>query len=309
MTTDAAKRSMSGLSDYALLVGLATLWGASYSFIRIGVATIPPVTLIAARTAIAGALLLLVMRFRGIAMPRDRLIWQRFLFQALMNSVVPFTMIAWAERTIDAGLATVLNSTTPIFTFVITAALTRHEPAPLPKLFGVAAGFGGVALIIGVDAWGGIGRSLAAELAVVAASICYAGAAIFGRNFAGLSPLAPAAGSLICGAAILCPISILVDQPWTLAPSAASLAAMLSLSAFSTALAFVIYFRLIKTLGSIGTTAQAYLRVPIGVAIGIIFLGESVLWSTALGLALVLAGVFAMTVQRDGPERRAQLRP
>src|SRR5215831_14123883 len=101
--------------DVALLLLLATLWGASYSFIKLGVATIPPITLIAARTLIAGVLLLMIMRWRGLKMPRDRETWSRFVVQACLNSVVPWTLIAWGERSVDAGLATILNSAAPIF--------------------------------------------------------------------------------------------------------------------------------------------------------------------------------------------------
>lgn len=129
--------------DFALLVLLATLWGASYTFIKLGVATIPPITLIAARTLIAGLLLLVIMRWRGLSLPRDIATWRRFLFQACLNSVIPFTLIAWAERSLEAGLATILNSTSPIFTFLLTLAITRHEPVAARKLFGVLAGDGG----------------------------------------------------------------------------------------------------------------------------------------------------------------------
>jgi drug/metabolite transporter (DMT)-like permease len=251
--------------DLGLLFMLATLWGASYTFIKIGVATIPPVTLIASRTLIAGGLLYIVILLRGLSMPRDAAVWRRFLFQACLNSVVPFTLIAWAERTVDAGLATILNSTSPIFAFLLTAALTRHEPVTRRKLLGVVAGIAGTCLIVGVQALEGFGRELWAQLAIVAATVCYAGAAILGRGFKGLDPIMPAAGSLICGAAILMPVSLAVDQPWMLIPSWQSVFALLGLSVFSTALAFVIYFRLVQTLGSVGTTAQAYLRVPIGV--------------------------------------------
>src|SRR6202790_5103609 len=113
--------------ELALLLLLATLWGASYTFIKLGVATIPPITLIAARTAIAGVLLLAIMRWRGLKMPRDAATWRRFMFQACLNSVIPWTMIAWGERSLDAGLATILNSTSPIFTFFLTLAIARHE--------------------------------------------------------------------------------------------------------------------------------------------------------------------------------------
>lgn len=287
-------------TELALLLLLATLWGASYTFIKIGVETIPPITFIAARTAIAGALLVLVLRLRGKSLPRDAVTWRRFLLQACMNSVVPFTLIAWAETHIDAGLAVILNSTTPIFTFLLTALITRHEAVTARKLFGVIAGIAGICLVIGIEALHGVGQDLWAQLAIILATVLYAGAAIFGRTFKGLDPMMPAAGSMICGAAMLIPLSLIVDRPWTLSPSAASLGALAGLAVFSTALAFAIFFRLIHTLGSVGVTAQAYLRVPIGVAIGVLFLGETLTSTAWVGFACVVIGVAAMTV----PARR-----
>ncbi len=288
--------------ELLLLLLLATLWGASYTFIKIGVATIPPITFIAARTLIAGTILLAILAWRGLSLPRDTATWRRFLFQACLNSVVPFTLIAWAEREIDAGLATILNSTTPIFAFLMTVAITRHEPVTSRKLFGVMSGIAGICLIIGLQAFNGLGRELWAQLAVVAASVSYGGAAIFGRGFKGLDPMMPAAGSMVCGAVILIPLSLLFEHPLTLAPSQDSLLALAGLSIFSTALAFVVFFRLINTLGTVGTTAQAYLRVPIGVAIGIIFLGESLSSTAWIGLICVVIGVAAMTL----PQRRTE---
>jgi drug/metabolite transporter (DMT)-like permease len=283
-------------TELALLVVLATLWGASYTFIKIGVETIPPVTLIAVRTLIAGIILLAVLRWRGLKMPADAATWGKFLFQACLNSAVPFTLIAWAERSIDAGLAAILNSMTPIFAFLLTVLITRHESVTVRKLFGVVAGLAGVCLIIGMQALNGLGDQLWAQLAVVAATICYAGAAIFGKSFKRLDPMMPAAGSLICGAAILIPLSLVVDRPWTLSPSTDSMLALAALSVFSTALAFAIYFRLIHTLGSVATTAQGYIRVPVGVGIGVVFLGETITATAGIGLVCVIAGVVAMTM-------------
>ncbi len=280
--------------EYVLLLVLAILWGASYTFIRLGVATIPPVTLIAARTLIGGALLFAMLRARHKVMPRDTATWQRFAFQALLNSVIPFTLIAWAEKTVGAGLTTILCSTAPIFTFVITFAITRHEPVTLSKLFGVATGVAGICLIVGVDVLSGIGTALIADLALVAAALCFAGAAIFGRGFSTLDPMAPAAGSMLCGSLLLVPISLIMERPWTIAASTMSVMALIGLSVFSTAFAFALYFRLLRTLGSVGVMAQAYLRVPVGVAIGVIFLGESLAPSAFIGLACVIAGVAAM---------------
>jgi drug/metabolite transporter (DMT)-like permease len=294
MTSVAATPVAGNAREYALLVVLAVVWGASYAFIRLGVATIPPVTLIAARTLIGGTLLFAILTARGIAMPLDAPVWRRFMLQALLNSVVPFTLIAWAEQTVAAGLATILCSTSPIFTFLMTFAMTRHEPVTLTKLFGVVAGIGGICLIVGVEALSGIGDALIADLALIAATLCFAGAAIFGRGFATLDPLVPATGSMLCGSMVLVPISLVAEAPWTIAPSATSVMALVALSVFSTAFAFALYFRLVRTLGSVGVTAQAYLRVPVGVAIGVAFLGESVTPSALIGLAAVIAGVAAM---------------
>src|SRR3546814_1522787 len=164
--------------ELALLLTFSTRWGASYSFIKIGVVTIPPVTLIAARTVIAGSILVAIIHWRGLSLPGDAITWRRFLFQACLNSVVPFTLIAWAQQTTDAALATILNSTSPIFAFLLTVLVTRHETVTGRKLFGVGAGVVGICLIVGVQALDGLGRELWAQLALVAATVCYAGAAI-----------------------------------------------------------------------------------------------------------------------------------
>jgi drug/metabolite transporter (DMT)-like permease len=295
-------------ANLALLLSLATLWGASYTFIKIGVATIPPVTLIAARTLIAGGVLLMVMWMRGIKMPRDIAVWRRFLIQACLNSVVPFTLIAWAERHVDAGLATILGSNAPIFAFLLAVLFVRHERPTPRQSFGVAAGLAGICLVVGVNALGGLGQQLFAQLALVLSAVSFGAAALFGRNFNGLDSIVPAAGSMICGAFLLVPVSIAVDHPWTLSPSTNSILALIGLAVFSTALAFVIYFKLIQTLGSVGATAQAYLRVPIGVALGVVFLGESLSSTALIGLICVIVGIAAMTIpSRKVVAKSAQL--
>ena len=294
MTSDPRPQNLA--RELALLLLLATLWGASYTFIRVGVATIPPMTLIAARTAIAGIMLWAVMLWRGMRLPSDAANWRRFLFQACLNSVIPWTLLAFGERTLEAGLATILNSTSPIFTVLLSLAVSRREALTPRKLVGVVTGMAGISLIVGVQALGGFGQQLMAQILTVLAAVCYAGAAIFGRGFKNLDPIAPAAGSLICGAAILIPASLSMERPWMLAPSTSSVLALIALAVFSTALAFVIYFRLIRTLGSVGTTAQAYLRVPVGVALGVMLLGERPSATAWIGLACVVVGVGAMTI-------------
>src|SRR4029078_1591970 len=160
-------------SELALLPALATLWGASYTFLKIAVATIPPVTLIAGRTLIAGLLLVAIMRWRGIKMPADAENWRLFLFQACLNSVIPWTMVAWGTRAVDAGVATILNSTAPIFTFFLTLAISRHEAVTFRKMVGVIAGMVGICLIVGMQALAGLGEQLAAQIVLLRAAGWY----------------------------------------------------------------------------------------------------------------------------------------
>ncbi|GGF41614.1 membrane protein [Aliidongia dinghuensis] len=285
-------------SDLALLLLLALLWGASYGFIRVAVATIPPLTLVATRVTIATVVLQLVMARQGTFLPRRPLAWRNFAIQAAMNGILPFSLIAWGEERVPSGLAGVLNSTTPIFVFLITWAWTRHERAGLRQLVGTLLGLAGIVAIVGPGALSaGLGGDVVAELAIVAATVCYAVAAIFGRTFAGLPPIVPAAGSTLVSAFVMAPAAALIERPWTLpAPSLNSVLALAALGLFSTAGAFVVYFRLLASLGSVGTASVAYLRAAVSVALGILFLGELPGWRTAGGLVLVLTGVAAMTL-------------
>ncbi len=283
--------------DLGLLLLLSLLWGASFTFIKVAVETIPPVTMVAVRVAMAAGLLAAVIHWRGLRLPSAPRLWGSFFVQACFNSILPFTLITWGEKTIDSGLAGILNATPPVFVLMITLLWTRHEQVGGAKLLGVACGIAGVALIIGVNALDGLGRHTLAELAVLGASLCYALAAIFGRRFAGLPPLLPAAGSMICATLFMVPMSLLLDRPWMLSPSTGSLAALFCLAVFSTALAMLIYFRLLKTLGSIGTASNSYLRAAVSVLLGIVFLGEVLTWSAGLGLGLVVVSIAVINGQ------------
>lgn len=289
----------------ALLFALATLWALSYTFLKIIVATIPPVTLTAARTMIAGLILVLIMRLQGVSLPSDPAMRRELILQSFLNSIVPYTLIAWGQTTVDANIAVILSSTSPIFAFFLTWAVTRHEAATARKLFGVMAGLAGICLIVGVGALQGVGKDLLAQIALLGAALAYACAAIFGRKFDKLEPIVPAAATLLFAGVVLAPVSLLVDRPWTLTPSTASLLALAALTVFSTALAYVIYFWLLQALGSIGVTSQSYLRIPIGVLFGVVFLGETVLTSTLIGLACVVVGVVAMTLPARAPRTPA----
>ncbi len=281
----------SARTEYALLGVLALLWGSSYLFIKVAVAEIPPLTLIAARVGIAAVFLAAVMAWRKDSLPRDAATWRMLLLQSFLNSIGAWVVLAWGQQFVDAGLASVLNSTAPIFVFLLTAVWFRHENTNLRKLFGAALGLGGVVLIVGVDALAGLGESVLGQLACLAGAMMYAYAAIYGKRFAHISPLATATGTMIWATVVLVPTAAVVDAPWTLRPSAEALLAVAVLAIVCTGAALMIYFRLLRTVGSIGTASQSYLRAGVGVILGIVFLGEVLTISIAAGIAAALMGM------------------
>lgn len=288
-----------------LLGCLALLWGASYLFIKVAVAEIPPVTLIAARVSIAALFLTALCLWRGHRLPADALTWRRLLVQAFFNSIGAWTLLAWGQQFIDSGLAGVLNSTAPIFIFFITLLFTRHERTGLARLSGATLGLLGVILIVGLDALSGLERGVAGQLAALGGALLYAGAAIYGRRFAALPPMVTAAGTMIWASVVLVPLACILDRPWTLSPAAPALAATAALGLLCTGVALILYFRLVRTLGSMGVASQAYLRAAVGVVLGMVILGEQVSLSTGLGVLAAMLGVALINLpaKSGGTER------
>ncbi|MHC2805544.1 drug/metabolite transporter (DMT)-like permease [Bradyrhizobium diazoefficiens] len=254
--------------------------------------------MVAARVTIAAILLLLIARAQGHALPRRGSVWAAFLVQGLLQSALPFTLISWGEAHIASGLAGVLNATPPMFVLAIAMTTGRgRQTVSGRKIIGVALGLAGVAVTMGADALSGIGTTAPlAQAAVLCASLCYAVAPIWGQRFSGLPAIVTAAGAMSCAAVLMLPAAAALERPWALAPTAQAIIAVLSLAVICTALAMVIYFRLIRTLGPLGTTSGSYLRAGFAVALGTALLGESFTWSSLAGMALILAGVVAVTV-------------
>ncbi|HET7730048.1 MAG TPA: DMT family transporter [Usitatibacter sp.] len=287
-----------------LVALLALLWGASFPILKVAVETIPPITVAASRALLGGLLLLAVLGREAPSLWRSGIPLRSYVVQSTFNCILPWILVAWASTSIDAALTTILNSLSPIFIFLLTWAITRHEAATARKFVGVMLGIAGVLAIVGPDAMKGFGRNTLAELACVAGSLAYAIAAIVGRRFDKVSPLVPSAGSVLVAAAVLIPLALIVEQPWTARPSWASVLAVVAGAVFSTAGAFIVYFRLLATIGSIATASQAYLRILVGVGLGVIFLGERLTAGHFVGLALVFAGVVAMTLPGRGTVAR-----
>ncbi len=290
--------------ELGFLVLLSLLWGSSFTLIKIAVETVPPATLVASRLAIGAVLLLLLVRMRGLELPRAPAVWGAFLVQGIVQSALPFTLISWGEKHIDSSIAGLLNSTPPLFAFLITFFILRERGALLRKIVGVATGFAGVIAILGPDVLVGASRSVLGELAVTGASLSYAIAPIYARRFSGLSPLLTAACSMAMATILMLPISLCVDHPWTLDPSTEAVWSVLGLGILSTALAMIIYFRLVKTLGPLGVTTGSYLRAGFSVVLGVVLLNEELNASTVVGLSLILLGVAIVTGHAQWPFRQ-----
>ncbi|MCD9112649.1 DMT family transporter [Bradyrhizobium japonicum] len=295
--------------EIGLLLLLSLIWGSSFTLIKVAIPTIPPCTMVAARVTIAAILLIAIARAQGHTLPGRGPVWPAFFVQGLLQSALPFTLISWGELHIASGLAGVLNATPPMFVLAIAMMTGRGRQAiSSRKIIGVALGLAGVAVTIGIDALSSLGTTAPlAQAAVLGASLCYALAPIWGQRFSGFPATVTAAGAMSCAAILMVPAALVLEQPRTLAPTSQAVVAVVGLAVVCTALAMVIYFRLIRTLGPLGTTSGSYLRAGFAVALGTAWLGERFTWSALTGMTLILAGVVAITIPL--PARRRGLEP
>jgi drug/metabolite transporter (DMT)-like permease len=286
--------------EFALVLLLGLLWGSPYALTKIALASIPAVTLVAARVFLAAAVLWLVVGIRQQRVPTDPRFAARVFLQGILCCVVPYTLITYGQQTVESSLAAILNSTIPLIVFLISALWTHHEPITTRRLFGIVIGFGGVILLIGLNAFFALDQHLVGEAAIMLATICSAVSVIYGRRFASVAPEVVAAGMLTAASIVLVPMALILESPWHLTPSAPSLAALAVNAIVATGLGFTLYFRLIRTVGTMGTASTSYLKPAVGVLIGHVFLGEPLTWVTLAGLAAILIGVAAINSEPIG---------
>ena len=289
-----ASKPMNLRFELALLAVLAGLWGSSYLLIKVALATIPPVTLMAIRVTLAALFLLLIMRIQNEKLPTDRRTWRDLFVQSLLNSSVAWLVLAWGQQFVPSGMAGVLNSTSPLFVFLIMALASRGTSGATHswlKIAGVVLGFVGVLLVVGMDSLRGLGQQTLAQAAVLFGAFLYACAALNGKRLAHLSPLVTATGTILWASVSLLPLSLLLDHPWTLTPSRSSLFAAATLAILCTGIALIIYFRLMHTLGAMGVASQSYLRAGLSVLLGLVVLGEQLSATVLIGLVVTIVGV------------------
>lgn len=286
-----------GPMDWGLLVLLSLLWGGSFLCVGIAVQELPVLTIIALRVSLAALVLWGIALFCGHQLPRGRKTWQAFLALGLLNNVIPFGLIVFGQQTIGAGLAAILNATTPLWTVLVAALFLADERFSKQKLFGVLLGLVGVIVMVGPDSLAGISRNLGAQLAVLGATLSYAFASVFGRRFAAakISPLHTALGQVTASSFILVPLALMIDTPWASAlPSQATIFAILGLAVLSTAGGYLLFFNILERAGATNVSLVTLLIPPSAIAMGMLVLEETLQGIHFIGLALIILGLLSL---------------
>lgn len=285
------------LRDWLLLGLLSLLWGGAFFFAAVAVKEIPPLTLVLARVGIAAAALFLYARVAGITVPLNRTAIVAFAGMGLLNNLIPFSLLFWAQTSISSGLASILNATTPIFSILVAHFLLADEKMATNKLIGVLAGLTGVAVLVGGNAISGVDASTLGIIACLGAALSYGFASVFGRRFRtlGIAPDAGAFGQLTATTVMMLPIVLIIDAPWTLpVPGIHAILATVGLAVVSTALAYLIFFRLLATAGAVNVALVTLLIPPSAILLGVVVLHEVLEPRHMLGMAFILAGLIAV---------------
>lgn len=285
---------------WALLLALVAMWGSSFLFNKLGVATVPPATLTAGRLTLGALILAGVMAARGLWFPPIGPIWGRYLALGLVGNAIPFFLITWGQRVVDSALAGILMAVMPLATLVLAHLLVRGERMTTGRVVGFVMGFAGIAVLMGGRGTGGGGAvPLVYPLAVLGGALCYAANSVMTRLLARGDVLVASAGTLMVATAVALPVALYLDRPWTLSPSASSVAAIVWLGVGPTAVATLCYFRLIGLAGPTFMSIVNYLSPPVAVLLGVFLLGERLHYSAYGGLALILAGIAVSQLRRS----------
>ncbi|WP_040618833.1 DMT family transporter [Rhodovulum sp. PH10] len=279
--------------DWVMLIALSTLWGGSYFFAKIAVAEVPPLTIALVRVAIAAPILLALCGAtvrRGL--PRH---WLAFLVMGLLSNAAPYALIAWSQTRIGSGIAAILNTTTPLFAIVLAHLFTHDDRITPARTVGLLLGIAGVAVMVGPTAVEGLGGEILAETACLAASACYALGAVYTRRYRTIAPDGIAGGQTLAASLLLAGPALLIDRPWTLpVPSLGATAAVLALGAVSTALAYVMYFRILARAGATNALLVTFLAPVSAVLLGAVLLGERLESYQIAGMLGIAAGLVAI---------------
>ena len=283
--------------EWMLLVLLSVVWGGSFFFNGIALREFPTLSIVTARVGLAALALLFLMKMLGQGIQLNRQILKAFFGMSFLNNVVPFSLIVWGQQHIASGVASILNATTPLFTMLVAHWFTTDEKINPRRLLGVLTGMGGVGLMMGLDSMESSGFHLLGQSAILLAAFSYGLAGVYGKRFAQLEipPLATATGQLCASSMILIPLTLWIDQPWTMTiPSIKGMGSLLGIALLSTALAYVIYFRLLKTAGATNLLLVTLLIPVSAIILGVFLLDESLQPQHLSGMGVISLGLLIM---------------
>ncbi len=289
--------------DWLLFFALGFFWGSSYLFIKIGVQTVTPFTLIAGRLLVGSLLLVVALRLSRATLPRDPRMYGHLFVMSLINIVIPFSLITWGETTIDSGLAAILTSTVPLFTIVLAALFLVDEPMRVNRVVGLAIGFIGVVAITAPSLDPSARGDLPGEIALILAAISYAAGNVYARrNVRGLKPIIPPFFQVFFAFLVTGVLAVVFENPLAIDYQPSSIFSILWLGLLGSGLAYLVFFRLLAAWGSTRSSLVAYLLPVVGIVLGAVVLGETVAPEVILGTALVVGGI-AATNSRRGQRR------
>jgi drug/metabolite transporter (DMT)-like permease len=280
-------------TDWMLLLALSILWGGSFFFVEVALEGLPVLTIVWLRVALAAVILGTVLRLSRVPFPA-RSVWPAFLVMGALNNAVPFTLFVLAQGEITGALAAILNATTPLFAVLVAHVATRDERITPAKAAGLGFGFLGVVVMM---AGAELSGAVAAKLFCLVAALSYACAGVWGRRFRalGVAPLATAFGQVTAAAVILLPVWLWLDLPWTLNwPGPRAAGAVVAIAALSTALAYLIYFRLLASAGATNLLLVTFLIPVSATALGAAALDERLLPQHLAGFGLIVLGLMAI---------------
>ena len=280
---------------WLMLVGLSLVWGGSFFFVEVALAVLPPFTIVMARMTIGAFCLWAIVLALRPAMPKDRRTWRDLLVMGVLNNTLPFCLIVSGQVWISGGLASVFNATTPLFGVIAAHYVTRDERLTANRLAGVLIGLAGVVVLIGPAVLGDIGEQALGSAMVLLAAMSYAAAGLWGRRLRHLPPLSAATGQASCSAAILIPLALVFDHPWDLAmPPLEVWAALAGLGFFSTAVAYLLFFAVLRRAGGSNAMLVTLMVPPSAILLGVLVLGEPVSAEQLAGMVLVGLGLVAI---------------
>lgn len=279
-------------SDWGLLVFLSFLWGGSFFLTAVAIKEITPFTLVFVRLTIADIALFLVIVAIGARIPKDLPTWWQFLILGTFGSAVPFSLIFWGMLKVNSGLASIFMAMTPLSTIIIAHFFTTDEKLSWRRVWGVMAGLGGVIVIVGPSVLSDSGSYIAAQAAILAATVCYGIAGVYGKRFYGMPPVVVAFGQVTSAAILMLPIALVFEHPFSRAmPSTAAMASVVALALFSSALAFIVFFRILLRVGATNVVLVTLLIPVTAIFLGAAILGEKLLLRHFAGLAVIVCGL------------------